>query len=80
MTEGIFFHIQNTSSMSERGGFPRTGGTPSPHMQPYKTVTIVPNRPVQMNLYATWEIDRSSPSCVPRYGRLKTMARRFEVP
>uniref|UniRef100_A0A673Y0Y2 Phosphofurin acidic cluster sorting protein 1a n=1 Tax=Salmo trutta TaxID=8032 RepID=A0A673Y0Y2_SALTR len=52
--------------MSERGGFPRTGGTPSPHMQPYKTVTIVPNRPVQMNLYATWEIDRSSPSCVPR--------------
>ncbi|CDQ73723.1 unnamed protein product [Oncorhynchus mykiss] len=66
MTEGIFFHIQNASSMSERGGIPRTGGTPSPHMQPYKTVTIVPNRPVQMNLYATWEIDRSSPSCVPR--------------
>ncbi|XP_077179097.1 phosphofurin acidic cluster sorting protein 1 isoform X4 [Paroedura picta] len=23
-------------------------------------------RPVQMNLYATWEVDRSSPSCVPR--------------
>uniref|UniRef100_A0A8C7JLB5 Phosphofurin acidic cluster sorting protein 1 n=1 Tax=Oncorhynchus kisutch TaxID=8019 RepID=A0A8C7JLB5_ONCKI len=64
--DSIFFHIQNTSSMSERGGIPRTGGTPSPHMQPYKTVTIVPNRPVQMNLYATWEIDRSSPSCVPR--------------
>uniref|UniRef100_A0A6Q2Y2P0 Phosphofurin acidic cluster sorting protein 1a n=1 Tax=Esox lucius TaxID=8010 RepID=A0A6Q2Y2P0_ESOLU len=40
--------------MSERGGLPRT------------TVTIAPNRPVQMNLYATWEIDRSSPSCVPR--------------
>uniref|UniRef100_A0A8C7MZA2 Phosphofurin acidic cluster sorting protein 1 n=1 Tax=Oncorhynchus kisutch TaxID=8019 RepID=A0A8C7MZA2_ONCKI len=60
--------------MSERGGIPRTGGTPSPHMQPYKTVTIVPNRPVQMNLYATWEIDRSSPSCVPRYGRLNSMA------
>uniref|UniRef100_A0A4W5JX68 Phosphofurin acidic cluster sorting protein 1a n=1 Tax=Hucho hucho TaxID=62062 RepID=A0A4W5JX68_9TELE len=40
--------------MSERGGLPRTG------------VTISPNRPVQMNLYATWEIDRSSPSCVPR--------------
>uniref|UniRef100_A0A673XNR7 Phosphofurin acidic cluster sorting protein 1a n=1 Tax=Salmo trutta TaxID=8032 RepID=A0A673XNR7_SALTR len=52
--------------MSERGGLPRTGGTPSPHMQPSKTVTISPNRPVQMNLYATWEIDRSSPSCVPR--------------
>ncbi|XP_013984990.1 phosphofurin acidic cluster sorting protein 1a [Salmo salar] len=52
--------------MSERGGLPRTGGTPSPHMQPPKTVTISPNRPVQMNLYATWEIDRSSPSCVPR--------------
>uniref|UniRef100_A0AAZ3PTQ9 Phosphofurin acidic cluster sorting protein 1 n=1 Tax=Oncorhynchus tshawytscha TaxID=74940 RepID=A0AAZ3PTQ9_ONCTS len=40
--------------MSERGGLPRIG------------VTISPNRPVQMNLYATWEIDRSSPSCVPR--------------
>lgn len=22
--------------------------------------------PVPMNLFATWEIDRSSPSCVPR--------------
>ncbi|XP_064827631.1 phosphofurin acidic cluster sorting protein 1-like [Oncorhynchus masou masou] len=52
--------------MSERGGLPRIGGTPSPYMQPSKTVTISPNRPVQMNLYATWEIDRSSPSCVPR--------------
>uniref|UniRef100_A0A8C7TNU1 Phosphofurin acidic cluster sorting protein 1a n=1 Tax=Oncorhynchus mykiss TaxID=8022 RepID=A0A8C7TNU1_ONCMY len=30
------------------------------------SLTISPNRPVQMNLYATWEIDRSSPSCVPR--------------
>ncbi|XP_041707491.1 phosphofurin acidic cluster sorting protein 1-like [Coregonus clupeaformis] len=52
--------------MSERGSLPRTGGTPSPQMQLSKTVTISPNRPVQMNLYATWEIDRSSPSCVPR--------------
>lgn len=24
------------------------------------------NMPVPMNLFATWEIDRSSPSCVPR--------------
>ncbi|KAG7214226.1 hypothetical protein INR49_023251 [Caranx melampygus] len=23
--------------------------------------------PVPMNLFATWEIDRSSPSCVPRF-------------
>ncbi|CAB1333131.1 unnamed protein product [Coregonus sp. 'balchen'] len=52
--------------MSERGSLPRAGGTPSPQMQLSKTVTISPNRPVQMNLYATWEIDRSSPSCVPR--------------
>ncbi|KAG7484934.1 hypothetical protein MATL_G00055490 [Megalops atlanticus] len=52
--------------MSERGGLPRTGGAPSPHMQPSKPVTIASNRPVQMNLYATWEVDRSSPSCVPR--------------
>ncbi|XP_062373052.1 phosphofurin acidic cluster sorting protein 1-like isoform X1 [Sardina pilchardus] len=48
----------------ERGGLPKTGGVPSP--QPSKPVTITSNRPVQMNLYATWEVDRSSPSCVPR--------------
>ncbi|KAK5893373.1 hypothetical protein CgunFtcFv8_006250 [Champsocephalus gunnari] len=53
--------------MSERGGLPRTGGVPSPHMQPSKPVSITSNRPVHMNLYATWEVDRSSPSCVPRY-------------
>uniref|UniRef100_A0A8C9XNP2 Phosphofurin acidic cluster sorting protein 1 n=1 Tax=Sander lucioperca TaxID=283035 RepID=A0A8C9XNP2_SANLU len=29
-------------------------------------VCITSNRPVHMNLYATWEVDRSSPSCVPR--------------
>ncbi|XP_048883928.1 phosphofurin acidic cluster sorting protein 1-like [Brienomyrus brachyistius] len=52
--------------MSERGGLPRTGGAPSPHMQPSKPVTISSSRPVHMNLYATWEVDRSSPSCVPR--------------
>uniref|UniRef100_A0A3P9JUW3 Phosphofurin acidic cluster sorting protein 1 n=1 Tax=Oryzias latipes TaxID=8090 RepID=A0A3P9JUW3_ORYLA len=52
--------------MSERGGVPRTGGVPSPHMQPSKPVSISSNRPVHMNLYATWEVDRSSPSCVPR--------------
>lgn len=55
--------------MSERGGLPRTGGVPSPHMQPSKPVSITSNRPVHMNLYATWEVDRSSPSCVPRYAR-----------
>uniref|UniRef100_A0AAY4A4B1 Phosphofurin acidic cluster sorting protein 1 n=1 Tax=Denticeps clupeoides TaxID=299321 RepID=A0AAY4A4B1_9TELE len=29
-------------------------------------VAIASNRPVHMNLYATWEVDRSLPSCVPR--------------
>ncbi|XP_037614299.1 phosphofurin acidic cluster sorting protein 1-like isoform X2 [Sebastes umbrosus] len=60
--------------MSERGGggLPRTGGVPSPHMQPSKPVSSITStststsRPVHMNLYATWEVDRSSPSCVPR--------------
>uniref|UniRef100_A0A8C4H899 Phosphofurin acidic cluster sorting protein 1 n=1 Tax=Dicentrarchus labrax TaxID=13489 RepID=A0A8C4H899_DICLA len=56
----------SASRMSERGGLPRTGGVPSPHMQPSKPVSITSNRPVHMNLYATWEVDRSSPSCVPR--------------
>ncbi|KAK3567186.1 hypothetical protein QTP86_012122 [Hemibagrus guttatus] len=53
--------------MSERGGgLPRSGGAPCPSPQPSKPVAITSNRPVHMNLYATWEVDRSSPSCVPR--------------
>ncbi|XP_046723937.1 phosphofurin acidic cluster sorting protein 1a isoform X2 [Silurus meridionalis] len=51
--------------MSERGGSQRAG-VASPHLQPFKSASIASNRPVQMNLFATWEIDRSSPSCVPR--------------
>uniref|UniRef100_A0A8C1ZEH0 Phosphofurin acidic cluster sorting protein 1a n=1 Tax=Cyprinus carpio TaxID=7962 RepID=A0A8C1ZEH0_CYPCA len=52
--------------MSERGGLQQRAGAPSPHLQPLRTVTISSSRPVQMNLFATWEIDSSSPSCVPR--------------
>uniref|UniRef100_A0A8B9HJJ7 Phosphofurin acidic cluster sorting protein 1 n=1 Tax=Astyanax mexicanus TaxID=7994 RepID=A0A8B9HJJ7_ASTMX len=51
--------------MSERGGLQRSG-LPSPHLQPSRSVSMSSSRPVQMNLFATWEIDRSSPSCVPR--------------
>ncbi|CAL8240305.1 unnamed protein product [Merluccius merluccius] len=47
--------------MSDRGGLPRAAAVPSPHAQPSTST-----RPVHMNLYATWEVDRSSPSCVPR--------------
>lgn len=54
-------------SMSERGGLQQRAGVPSPHLQPLRTVSISSSRPVQMNLFATWEIDSSSPSCVPRY-------------
>lgn len=52
--------------MSERGGIQQRPGAPSPHLQPLRSVTISSSRPVQMNLFATWEIDSSSPSCVPR--------------
>lgn len=68
-----FFFYTYTVSMSERGGVQRTG-VASPHMQPFKSVSISSNRPVQMNLFATWEIDRSSPSCVPRWVRLRAWA------
>ncbi|XP_066502171.1 phosphofurin acidic cluster sorting protein 1a isoform X4 [Hoplias malabaricus] len=51
--------------MSERGGLQRSALS-SPHLQPSRSVSISSNRPVHMNLFATWEIDRSSPSCVPR--------------
>ncbi|XP_076129848.1 phosphofurin acidic cluster sorting protein 1a isoform X2 [Alosa pseudoharengus] len=52
--------------MTEKGGLPRSGAAPGPHLQPFKPVTMSSTRPVQMNLYATWEVDRSSPNCVPR--------------
>ncbi|XP_051956246.1 phosphofurin acidic cluster sorting protein 1-like [Xyrauchen texanus] len=52
--------------MSERGGLQQRTGAPSPHLQPPRSVTISSSRPFQMNLFATWEIDSSSPSCVPR--------------
>uniref|UniRef100_A0AAY4A209 Phosphofurin acidic cluster sorting protein 1 n=1 Tax=Denticeps clupeoides TaxID=299321 RepID=A0AAY4A209_9TELE len=52
--------------MTEKAAPQRSGGAPSPHLQPQKSVTISSGRPVQMNLFATWEVDRSSPSCVPR--------------
>uniref|UniRef100_A0A8C6X453 Phosphofurin acidic cluster sorting protein 1/2 N-terminal C2 domain-containing protein n=1 Tax=Naja naja TaxID=35670 RepID=A0A8C6X453_NAJNA len=38
-------------------------GAPPPQAPPGSAAG---GRPVQMNLYATWEVDRSSPSCVPR--------------
>ncbi|KAF0029104.1 hypothetical protein F2P81_018209 [Scophthalmus maximus] len=46
-------------------------------MQPSKPVSITSNRPVHMNLYATWEVDRSSPSCVPRYASRSVKHLRF---
>ncbi|XP_077598239.1 phosphofurin acidic cluster sorting protein 1 [Stigmatopora nigra] len=42
-------------------------GPGGPQPQPSsKPVGISSSRPVHMNLFATWEVDRSSPSCVPR--------------
>lgn len=66
----------------ERGGVraaflnPSSGGSggPAPTMPPVggapAGAVVVGSGsasiPVPMNLFATWEIDRSSPSCVPR--------------
>uniref|UniRef100_A0A8C7YYE9 Phosphofurin acidic cluster sorting protein 2-like n=1 Tax=Oryzias sinensis TaxID=183150 RepID=A0A8C7YYE9_9TELE len=63
----------------ERGGVraaflnPGSGGGPSPTTLPTGALAgaVVMgsgsgSMPVPMNLFATWEIDRSSPSCVPR--------------
>ncbi|XP_063059803.1 phosphofurin acidic cluster sorting protein 1a [Engraulis encrasicolus] len=53
--------------MTEKGALQRSGGmTPAPHLQPLKTVAMSSTRPVHMNLFATWEVDRSIPNCVPR--------------
>ncbi|MEQ2204017.1 Phosphofurin acidic cluster sorting protein 2, partial [Xenoophorus captivus] len=46
--------LAHTETMAERSGrlsFPGSGAL---------------NRPVPMNLFATWEIDGSSPNCIPR--------------
>lgn len=39
------------------------------------------NTPVPMNLFATWEVDGSSPSCVPRYAAaLPALCSRAHLP
>lgn len=39
------------------------------------------NTPVPMNLFATWEVDGSSPSCVPRYAAaLRALCSRAHLP
>ncbi|XP_029470501.1 phosphofurin acidic cluster sorting protein 1 [Rhinatrema bivittatum] len=49
------------------GSTAAAAASPSPYLQPTKPVSISSGaRPVHMNLFATWEVDRSSPSCVPR--------------
>ncbi|KAL2094834.1 hypothetical protein ACEWY4_009553 [Coilia grayii] len=52
--------------MTEKAGLQRSGVAPGPHLQQFKPVTMSSTRPVHMNLFATWEVDRSSPNCVPR--------------
>ncbi|XP_069500988.1 phosphofurin acidic cluster sorting protein 1 isoform X1 [Ambystoma mexicanum] len=54
--------------MAERGGgsgAPASSGVTAAAPVP-RQPSVPLGRPVQMNLYATWEVDRSSPSCVPR--------------
>ncbi|KAL4641333.1 phosphofurin acidic cluster sorting protein 2-like isoform X5 [Arapaima gigas] len=61
----------------DRGGLrpallnPAGGGAPAPASvppapAPGTATAALGSVPVPMNLFATWEIDRSSPSCVPR--------------
>ena len=38
------------------------------------------NTPVPMNLFATWEVDGSSPSCVPRYAARPPLCSRAHLP
>lgn len=52
--------------MTEKPGLQRSGAAPGPHLQPFKPVPMPTARPVHMNLFATWEVDRSLPNCVPR--------------
>uniref|UniRef100_A0A8C5N340 Phosphofurin acidic cluster sorting protein 2 n=1 Tax=Leptobrachium leishanense TaxID=445787 RepID=A0A8C5N340_9ANUR len=46
-------------------GFAR-GGDPGPGMPGSVEMAGAASLPVPMNLFATWEVDRCSPSCVPR--------------
>ena len=49
-------------NMAETGGTRRDVSTGS-----------TPQRPVPMKLFATWEVERTSPNCVPRWVLLKTI-------
>uniref|UniRef100_A0AAZ3NRS3 Phosphofurin acidic cluster sorting protein 1 n=1 Tax=Oncorhynchus tshawytscha TaxID=74940 RepID=A0AAZ3NRS3_ONCTS len=67
--QGLYWHGKHVLTLPKQATSLTRGVAlcaPSPHVQPSKPVTITSNRPVHMNLYATWEVDRSSPSCVPR--------------
>ncbi|KAI3363046.1 hypothetical protein L3Q82_011704, partial [Scortum barcoo] len=66
---GVRAAFLNPSSGSSGGG--GGGGGPAPTTLPTgamagAVVLGSGSMPVPMNLFATWEIDRSSPSCVPR--------------
>ncbi|XP_030075046.1 phosphofurin acidic cluster sorting protein 1 [Microcaecilia unicolor] len=57
----------STAAVAAVAATATTAVAASPYPQPAKPVSISSGaRPVHMNLYATWEVDRSSPSCVPR--------------
>jgi len=38
------------------------------------SIASTPQRPVPMKLFATWEVERTSPNCVPRLVTLKRFA------
>ncbi|MED6264123.1 hypothetical protein CHARACLAT_011504 [Characodon lateralis] len=77
----------------ERGGVraaflnPGSGsGGPAPTMPPTGALAgaVVlgsgsSSMPVPMNLFATWEIDRSSPSCVPSFLFERLLSARLEL-
>ncbi|XP_015706700.1 phosphofurin acidic cluster sorting protein 1 [Coturnix japonica] len=52
------------AAMLERSVGPGPAPPPPPGVQPQPGNS--PARPVHMNLFAAWDVDRSSPACVPR--------------
>jgi len=53
-----------TNKMAESGGFRSFSNAASTVFSPN---AATPAKPVPMKLFSTWEVEKSTPSCIPRY-------------
>jgi hypothetical protein len=66
-------NVRSTSTMSQLASLPM-GGAPANQFPPNLTGSLKGGKPVPMKLFATWEVERTPPNCIPRLCSL-TLAR-----